>query len=143
MERKEFLKTCGYACIGGTLFGGLLAGCKSAELVSGNISGSDLVVPASSFLKKDKTFRKYIVLHNDLLDFPICLYRFSETEYAALLMKCPHQGAELQVFGDRLQCPAHGSEFNDKGVVQNGPADTNLRSFLVSIQNEQIKISLK
>jgi Rieske Fe-S protein len=58
-------------------------------------------------------------------------------------MRCPHQGAELQVFGDRLQCPAHGSEFNDKGVVKTGPADTNLRTFPVSINKDQLLISLK
>jgi len=144
MERKDFLKTCGFACLGGALFGsGLLASCKSAQLITGNISNSDLVVPVSSFIMKDKNFRKYIVVHNELLEYPICLYRFSETEYSALLMKCTHQGAELQVFGDRLECPAHGSEFNNKGVVQNGPADTNLRTFPITIQNEQIKISLK
>jgi len=143
MERKEFLKACGYACLGGSLFSSLLAGCTEAKLISGDISGADLVVPISSFLKKDQTFRPYIVVHNDQLEYPICLYRFSQTEYAALLMKCPHQGAELQVFGDRLQCPAHGSEFNNKGIVQNGPADTNLRAFAVTIQNEQVKISLK
>jgi len=143
MDRKEFLKTCGFACMGGTFLGTVLAGCTSSKTISGNISQSDLVVPVSSFLKKDKTFRQYIVVHNEQLEYPICLYRFSEAQYSALLMRCPHQGAELQVFGDRLQCPAHGSEFTDKGVVQNGPADTNLRTFPVTIQNEQIKISLK
>lgn len=143
MERKEFLKTCGFACLGGTVFSSLIAGCTSAKLISGNIANSDLVVPVASFVTKDKSFRSYIVIHNDQLEYPICLYRFSETNYTALLMQCPHQGAELQVFGDRLQCPAHGSEFNDKGVVQTGPADTNLRSFPVTIQNDQIKISLK
>jgi nitrite reductase/ring-hydroxylating ferredoxin subunit len=77
------------------------------------------------------------------LKFPVCVYRFSETSYTALYMRCPHQGAELQVFGDRLQCPAHGSEFDDKGVVKTGPADTNLRTFPVSINKDQLLISLK
>jgi Rieske Fe-S protein len=143
MERKEFLKTCGYACLGGGMLGSLLAGCHSAKLITGDIAGSDMVVPVSLFVKKDRGFRKYVVVHNELLEFPICLYRFNETTYSALLMKCTRQGAELQVFGDRLQCPAHGSEFNDKGVVQTGPADTNLRSFPVTIQSDQLKISLK
>jgi len=58
-------------------------------------------------------------------------------------MRCPHQGEELQVFGDRLECPAHGSEFNNKGIVQNGPADSNLRTFPVTIINNQLNISLK
>ena len=58
-------------------------------------------------------------------------------------MQCTHQGAELQVFGDKLQCPAHGSEFTNKGIVQSGPAETKLRSFPVIIEANQLKISLK
>ncbi len=143
MERKEFLKTCGYACLGGAFLETLLASCGSTKMISGAISNADLVVPVSSFLKKDKSFRQYVVVHNDQLEYPVCLYRFSQAEYSALYMKCPHQGAELQVFGDRLQCPAHGSEFSSNGIVQNGPADANLRIFPVTIQNEQIQISLK
>ena len=48
-------------------------------------------------------------------------------------MQCTHQGAELQASGDMLQCPAHGSEFNNKGTVTNGPADTDLRTFPVTV----------
>ena len=143
MERKEFLKTCGYACLGSTFLGALLASCSSTRMVAGSISQSGLVVPVSAFAEKGDTFRKYVVVHNDQLKYPICLYRFGAEDYSALLMRCPHQGAELQVFGDRLQCPAHGSEFSNKGVVENGPADTNLRILPVTIQNGQINISLK
>jgi nitrite reductase/ring-hydroxylating ferredoxin subunit len=70
------------------------------------------------------------------------VYRFADDDYKALLMKCTHQGTELQVFGDRLQCPAHGSEFTNNGAVQNGPADRPLRTFTVSVENDSIKIRL-
>jgi Rieske Fe-S protein len=143
MERKEFLKTCGFACLGGAAFSSLLESCGSTKIVSGTIYKSDLVVPVSSFLIKENKFRKYIVVHNDKLSYPVCLYRFGENEYSALFMRCTHQGTELQVFGDKLQCPAHGSEFSNKGVVRNGPADTNLRTFPVTVQNNQINISLQ
>jgi nitrite reductase/ring-hydroxylating ferredoxin subunit len=143
MQRKEFIKACGFACMGGTLFASILQSCSSIKSVSGTISDSDLVVPISSFQINENSYKKYIVVHNEKLNYPICVYRFNENQYSALLMRCPHQGAELQVFGDRLQCPAHGSEFTDKGIVENGPADTNLRTFLVTIQKNQINISLK
>lgn len=143
MHRKEFIKTCGFACIGGGLLGSLLAGCTSTKMISGNIEGADLVVPVSAFHAKDDMVLKYVVVHHDELKFPVCIYRFSDTDYTALFMRCPHQGAELQVFGDRLQCPAHGSEFNNKGLVQTGPADTNLRTFPVTVNGDQLKISLK
>ena len=58
-------------------------------------------------------------------------------------MQCTHQGSQLQVFGDKLQCPAHGSEFSNQGLVQNGPADQTLRKFPVYIESDFLKISLK
>ena len=143
MERKEFLKTCGFACLSGSLLVALLEGCGSTREVSGAIEHSDMVVPVSSFQTGKDSFKRYVVVQNDQLKYPICVYRFNETQYTALLMRCTHQGAELQVFGDKLECPAHGSEFNNKGAVLNGPADTDLRTFPVTLQNNQLHISLK
>jgi Rieske Fe-S protein len=57
-------------------------------------------------------------------------------------MQCTHQGAELQAFGDKLQCPAHGSEFSNRGQVESGPATAPLRTFPVSADNNELKISL-
>lgn len=146
MDRKDFLKNCGFACIGGLAVTSLLQGCTATQIMSGKIAGDDLVVPVSNFeIKKgeEKYYRKYVVVQNDILQYPVCVYRHSENEYTALWMQCTHQGTELQVFGDKLQCPAHGSEFSSKGIVQNGPADRTLRTFPVTIENNQLKISLK
>jgi Rieske Fe-S protein len=142
MERKEFIKTCGFACLGGTLLGAILQGCGSSKIISAEINHSDMVVPLAAF-RDNNSFKKHVVVQNQKLKYPICVYRFSETEYTALLMRCTHQGAELQVFGDRLECPAHGSQFSSTGQVKNGPADANLRTFPVTIANDQILISLK
>lgn len=131
MKRKEFIVKCSLCMIG------VVAGCAGTKYVSVPIEGDSLVVPLLSF-----TDRKYVVVENEKLEYPICVYRFSDNEYKALLMRCTHQGTELQVFGDRLQCPAHGSEFSNTGTVQNGPADTALRTFEVSVLTDTIKIKL-
>jgi Rieske Fe-S protein len=120
---------------------GVLAGCAGTKYLTAPIDGDSLVVPTQSFVG-EKGILKYIVVQNDQLEYPICVYRFSENDYKALLMKCTHQGTELQVFGDRLQCPAHGSEFTNTGSVQNGPADRPLRTFNVTVVDQQIKIKL-
>ncbi|WP_423128517.1 ubiquinol-cytochrome c reductase iron-sulfur subunit [Gaoshiqia sp. Z1-71] len=146
MDRKDFFKNCGFACLGASVFPVLLQGCSGVKILSANIVGSDLVVPVSDFDSSkgnQNDFRKYIILQNDQLQYPLCVYRFSENEYSALWMRCTHQGTELQVFGDKLQCPAHGSEFSTKGQVQNGPADQPLRTFPVTKVNDQLIISLK
>ena len=143
MERKEFVRTCGLACMSGAILAALMEGCAGTKEVSGTIERSDMVVPLSSFRLGNDSWRRYVVVQHESLKYPICVYRFSDTAYTALLMRCTHQGAELQVFGDRLECPAHGSEFNNRGVVMNGPADTNLRTFPVVLHDNQLYISLK
>ena len=124
----------------------LLQGCSASKILNGKITGDDLVIPVTAFeiVKQGRAnLKKYIIAQHELLQYPVCVYRFSDNEYTALWMRCTHQGTELQVFGDRLQCPAHGSEFTNKGAIQSGPADTPLRRFPVAVENGQIKISLK
>ncbi len=146
MDRKAFIKSCGFACIAVPGLAAILQSCSTTKMLSGQIAGDSLMVPVSDFeIKKGSqiNFKKYVIVQNDLLQYPVCVYRFNENEYTALWMRCTHQGAELQVFGDKLQCPAHGSEFDNRGGVQGGPADVKLRTFPVTIENNQLNISLK
>lgn len=124
----------------------LLEGCAGTKYLSADIAGADMLVPLEDFeiiRRGEKQYRKYLVVQNEKLQYPVCVYRVSDQEYHALWMRCTHQGTELQVFGDRLQCPAHGSEFTHAGAVQQGPADTRLRTFPVTIDNNVLKIDLR
>jgi Rieske Fe-S protein len=144
MNRKEFiLKTCG-ACVGASVISGLLSSCNITQFTTGVITKNGLFINPKAFEKKEKgKYHLYIVVRNEELLFPICVYRFSETFYSALWMQCAHQGAELNVAGEYLQCPAHGSEYNNRGKVTNGPADRDLRTFPVSVSDHQIFIDLR
>ena len=133
-------------CAGVSLLPAVLSGCQATHYVSGTVEQNGISVLKSEFAyqKKEQTLiRQYIIVQNDKLEFPIYVYRFSESEYSALWMKCSHQGAELQASGDHLQCPSHGSEFNNKGLVSNGPAEKNLRSFQVSVMTDKLLIDLR
>ena len=144
MERKEFIRACGFACATSLGLATLLPGCANTKLISGRIVEDDLVVPLSEFENRNGGgYRPYVIVRNEILQYPICVYRLSDSEYTAIWLRCTHQGADLQVFGDKLQCPAHGSEFSQYGSVQNGPADRKLRTFPVTIDQQQLKISLK
>jgi len=146
MNRKSFIKSCGMACVGGSAVAALLQSCGISKTMTGAISDSDLVVSLADFetrAGKETHYKNYIIVNNDQLKFPVCVYRIDAKTYSALWLQCSHQGAELQVFGDKLQCPAHGSEFNNKGMVTGGPASDHLRSFPVTVENDQLKISLK
>ncbi len=146
MERKTFLKLCGYTCLGIGTVGLLMPGCAPSKIISMPIEGDVIRIPLSEF-SVDKNgsmeFLRYLIVSNDQLQFPIYVYRFSETEFSALYLRCTHQGNELNAYGDRLVCSAHGSEFDPKGNVINGPADTALKTFPTLTDGQYLILSLK
>jgi nitrite reductase/ring-hydroxylating ferredoxin subunit len=143
MNRRTFLKR---GCIASIRLGFLstaVESCSPVKYVSGSMNDNGIVVDLKEFEMNKKGYFPYVIVRHDSLQFPICVYRISAVEYSALLMRCSHQGAELQVAGDRLVCPAHGSEFDKKGKTTQPPAATDLRSFPVTIKNDQLFIDLR
>lgn len=145
MDRKEFLKVCGGSCLGLIGISLLNQSCTGTHYVQSVANNNQLPVSKTEFtkIKKNKTeLRKYIVVKSDKLEQPIIVYRKADNSYEALLLRCTHQGIELNVNGDILTCSAHGSEFSNKGEVIQGPADQKLKSFLVSSDEKNIYIQL-
>lgn len=146
MTRKDFIVNTCTACLSATAISSLLPSCASTRYISGNLGKDGLIVSKDEFMinqKGNTAYRSFIIVRNDTLQYPICVYRFSNEEYSALWMRCTHQGTELQASGDVLQCPAHGSEFSNKGQVTNGPADNSLRIFPVTVSNNELFIDLR
>ena len=146
MQRREFIKSGCAACLSITALSSLVTGCIGTKYISGKLVNDGVIISKDDFKVKQKgssAYSSFIIVRNDALQFPICVFRLGADEYSALWMKCTHQGAELQASGDRLQCPAHGSEFNNKGFVANGPASANLRTFPVNVSNNEIFIDLR
>jgi cytochrome b6-f complex iron-sulfur subunit len=146
MDRKEFLITCGYACLcGGTLLT-IVEGCgTTTHIAQSSLTNNQIIINRSEFLviKKDKKhYRKYVIVKTEKLQFPICVFRFADEEYTALLMRCTHRNCELKPEGEYLVCPCHGSEFTNKGIVSHTPAEQNLETFKTTTDNEDIYIHL-
>jgi len=123
-----------------------MSSCIATKYVTGRLEKDGLTISKDEFKIKQKggtAYSSFIIVRNDALLFPVCIYRFNNNEYTALWMKCTHQGNELQASGDVLQCPAHGSEFSNKGFVVNGPASSNLRSFPVTVKNNELFIDMR
>ena len=146
MDRRKFIKDSCAVCLSAAAITGLISSCSSTRYVSGTLGKDGLTIDKNEFIDKQKNKNSYlpfIIVRNDALQYPLCVYRFSDNDYTALWMQCTHQGTELQASGDRLQCPAHGSEFDNKGTVKTGPADKSLRSFPATVSNNQIFIDLR
>ncbi len=145
MERRSFFKQCGalgLSCIGVSLS---LDSCDSVHHITGIAKNNTIKLSKSEFIIKKNTkssFRKYIIVRVENINYPIVVYRFSETDFKALLLRCTHQAFELNVNGDLISCSAHGSEFTNKGDVVQGPADQSLKLFPISIDKNNINIQL-
>ena len=146
MKRRRFLKTSCLICAGASMGSFSMVGCAPTHYIPGIIESNGISILKSDFVnqkKKQVTIRQFIIVQNDKLEFPIYLYRVSEDEYSAIWMQCSHQGNELQALGDQLYCPAHGSEFDNRGNVTQGPASHNLRTFPVRAESDKIFIDLR
>jgi Rieske Fe-S protein len=144
MNRREFIHvSCSACCLAPAAI--LLNGCSPVHYVTGSLTSEGILLSTVEFLDPAQSgpyYRKYIIVRHDRLEYPICLYRLSETDYSALLMQCTHQGTELQAGGDKLHCPAHGSEYDQRGKVTQGPSERNLRTFPVIADDKRILIPL-
>ncbi len=147
MDRKEFLNKGCTACLTAFAIGAGLSSCSVAtQYLAGDLGKDGLTIRKKDFKiaqKGSTDYRSFVIIRNEALLFPVCIYRHSENDYTAIWMQCAHQGAELQASGDVLHCPAHGSEYNNKGVVTNGPAEENLRTFPVVISKDELFIDLR
>lgn len=61
--------------------------------------------------------------------------------FAALDLRCTHEGAIVNQENDRWVCPSHGANFAIGGDVQIGPARTPLRKFRVTATSKIVTIS--
>ena len=143
MNRRNFLRKSCLACASATAFAAVLQSCTATRYVSGDLGKDGLTIKKNAFKNDNGSYGSFIIVRNEALLFPVCVFRLQDGAYSALWMKCSHQGAVLQASGDVLQCSAHGSEFNNKGEVIQGPAALPLRTFPVTVRGEEIFIDLR
>ena len=143
MNRKEFLKSIGLACCGGLVVVSNQSCTSVDHFAPTAYENQKVLLKKSEFvvLENGKTIiKKYVLIKVEQHDFPICVYKIDKDNYTALSTKCTHSACEIKPQGDFLICPCHGSEFTNQGVVLNPPAEENLQSFKINIDDENIYI---
>lgn len=145
MKRRDFIITSSQAGLGLCLAAIMGESCGSSAYFAKTMVESDKVSVRKSefqYLKKEELReRDYVFVKPTGATFPVCLYKSGDT-YTACLMRCTHQGCEVEVQGSRYVCPCHGSEFTSSGAVLEGPADQPLKTFKITQDETFIHIWL-
>jgi cytochrome b6-f complex iron-sulfur subunit len=68
----------------------------------------------------------------------IIIVRPTENTVTAFSAACTHAGCPVQPAGKQLDCPCHGSVFDLKGAVLNGPAQQPLRPVRVKLSGDDV-----
>jgi Rieske Fe-S protein len=69
----------------------------------------------------------------------LALIRNNDDIYALSLV-CTHLGCTLNVSGEQLSCPCHGSRFDRRGNLLHGPADRPLQRLRVEKRGDMIEV---
>lgn len=129
-SRRSFLQTLGLAA-------------SSALLPS--ISWADAppeaVIPLDKLPGLDKPGDG---LHIKLKGQDVLLIRVSESEIVALDPACRHKkcGVKFESGWDKIKCKCHGSRYDLRGQVLNGPATKDLAVFPAEISEGALRIRL-
>lgn len=136
MERKEFIKlaSAGIFC-GGII--PVLEGCVTYRYAESALEGDKLVV-------EKKVFQKdlFVLVHNPQASSPIYLRKDADERYTALLLECTHKQCTVNPDKETLSCPCHGSRYDAKGNVLEGPARKPLMHYKVDSDDTNIYIQL-
>jgi Rieske Fe-S protein len=67
---------------------------------------------------------------------PVAVVRTGASTYTALSRICTHAGCDVNITGSGFSCPCHGSQFDATGQATQGPAESALQRFNVSVSQD-------
>lgn len=121
----------------------VLPGCAGIPHIRAMAVDGTLRVNKKVFTIEGKgTFRRSAIVEAAGLKAPIVIFRTSDQEHTALQLLCTHKRTELNVAGDQLTCPAHGSAFSNTGAVLEGPAEDALMRYPVTYAGDDLLIAI-
>jgi len=131
--RREFLVGCAGCALAAGIVG--CAAVNPAPLVEADAQGS---VPLSGLLEKPGDQIK--VRLPDAAE-PVLVWRTAQG-YGATSIVCTHRGSEVHFTpaSGTIDCPSHGSQFDQGGKVLQGPAKKPLKPYRATVDGDRLRI---
>ena len=133
LHRREFVAVCALAAAG------LLTGCVAMVTHPVPVTGGRVRIDLASFpdlaspggaikVQPEGAESLYVLAAGD--------------GFVALSPVCTHRGCTVDVHGERLVCPCHGSTYDREGRVLKGPAERALARYAVTREGNTLVIDL-
>jgi Rieske Fe-S protein len=136
IARREFVATCTVCCA--SL---LLTGCASLVTHPVPVSGGRVRLSLAGFPDLARPDGAIRILPDGMTD-PIYVLARADDQFGALSPICTHRGCTVDVQGDRLVCPCHGSTYDRDGRVLKGPAQRALTRYPVTRSGDDLVIEV-
>lgn len=136
MQRREFVATCS-ACVGL-----VLSGCASLVTHAVPVSAGRARVSLAAFPELARPGGTIRILPDGMTE-PIYVLARDDGAFGALSPICTHRGCTVDVSGDRLVCPCHGSTYDRDGRVLKGPAQRALTRYPVTRSGDELVIEVQ
>jgi len=138
IDRRHFFVTCAAgACA-------LTASAGCASLTARPVTAVNGVVRLSLAEHQDLLSPQGVVkiLPSGERD-PLVVLALGDDRFAVLSPICTHRGCTVDVQGEHLVCPCHGSTYDRSGAVLRGPAERPLRRYTTRSSGGYLEIALR
>ena len=129
-SRRDFLKTLGAVVVSSAGAPLLLNGCAGMATLRTQVAQNQIRLNKEE-TQALNTANGILVVKAPQLPGPIILRNLAEVGIVAVSSICTHRGCEVRPMPHSLQCPCHGSEYDELGEVLEGPATRPLKRYEV------------
>jgi len=133
LDRRSFIGTCACAMAGLTL----ASGCASLAVRRVTPIDGRVHLPLLQHPELTEPGGSIAVLPEGR-NTPVFVLALGGQRFAALSPICTHLGCTVEIQGERLVCPCHGSTYDREGRVLRGPAEDALHSYPVLLTREEV-----
>ena len=136
IDRREFVGVCASACAC-ALIGLAAGGC--ASLVARPVTAADgrIELALAHYPELTEAGGSLKLLPEGQAE-PVYVLAQPGGGFAALSPICTHLGCTVEIEGERLVCPCHGSTYDRAGAVLRGPAERPLARHRTSLSDDGV-----
>ena len=136
LDRRGFVSACA-SCAAALLLGG----CASLVTHPVPVSAGHIRLRLSAYPElgtRDGAIR----IQPDGVADPLYVLATGDGAFTVVSPICTHLGCTVDVHGERLVCPCHGSTYDRAGNVLKGPAQRALTRYPTAVSGDELTITL-